>query len=71
MSRNGLGSLGNSSSNSSTKKIKFNLDKPVRVTRIFIKEDHRLTKNDPIFTMVDADNPSTFPGHETLERLSI
>ena len=59
MSRNGLGNLGNSSSNSSTKKIKFNLNKSVRVTRIFIKEDHRLTKNDPIFTMVDANHPGS------------
>lgn len=42
--------------NSSSKRIRFDLNKSVRVTRIFARENHRITKNDPIFTMVDAEN---------------
>lgn len=42
----------------SMKSIQFSINKTVRVTRIFIKEGHYLTTNEPIFTMVDTDNPS-------------
>lgn len=42
--------------NSSSKRIRFDMNKSVRVTRIFVRENHRITKNDPIFTMVDAEN---------------
>ncbi len=43
--------------NNNRKIIKFHLDKPVQVTKVFAREDHRLTINDPIFSMVDAHNP--------------
>jgi multidrug efflux pump subunit AcrA (membrane-fusion protein) len=43
--------------NNNTKKIQFNLHKSVQVTKVFVKENQRLTKNDTIFTMVDTDNP--------------
>lgn len=56
MSKNGNTTAGNNNSNN-TKKIKFNLNKSVQVTKIFAKEDKRLIKNGPIFTMVDTDNP--------------
>jgi hypothetical protein len=54
MSRNGNTTVGN---NNNTKKLKFNLHKSVQVTKIFAKEEQRITKNDTIFTMVDTTNP--------------
>jgi hypothetical protein len=56
MSKNGNTSIGNNNNNN-TKKIKFNLNKSVQVTKVFAREDHRLTKNESIFTMVDTDHP--------------
>jgi hypothetical protein len=47
-----------SNSTSTTKKIQFNLNRPMRVTRIFIKDDHKLMMGTQIFTMMDVDNPS-------------
>jgi len=56
MNKNGNTSAGNNTNNN-TKKIKFNLNKSVQVTKVFAREDQRLTKNDSIFTMVDTGNP--------------
>ncbi len=55
-SKNGNTSMTNNNNNN-TKKIQFNLHKSVQVTKVFVKENQRLTKNDTIFTMVDTDNP--------------
>jgi hypothetical protein len=56
MSKNGSTTVANNNNNN-TKKIKFNLNKSVQVTKVFAREDVRLTKNDTIFTMVDTNNP--------------
>lgn len=53
MSKNGNTSVGNNN-NSNTKKIRFNLNRSVHVTKVFVREDQRLTKNESIFTMVDT-----------------
>lgn len=50
---------GGSNNNNNTKRLKFNLNKSVQVTKVFAREDHRITKNDTIFTMVDTHNPGT------------
>lgn len=55
MNKNGTNNVNNNPNN--TKEIKFHLNKSVQVTKIFAKEDHRLTKNEPIFTMVDTEHP--------------
>ncbi|CAF0945275.1 unnamed protein product [Adineta steineri] len=58
MSKNGSTNVGNNNNNNNnTKKIKFSLNKSVQVTKVFAKENHRLTKNETIFTMVDTDHP--------------
>jgi len=58
MSKNGSTTVANNNNNNNnTKKIKFNLHKSVQVTKVFAREDVRLTKNDTIFTMVDTNNP--------------
>jgi hypothetical protein len=56
MSKNGSATVANNNNNN-TKKIQFHLNKSVQVTKVFAREDHRLTKNEPIFTMVDTDHP--------------
>ena len=54
MSRNGNTTVGN---NTNSKQLNFNLHKSVQVTKIFIRGDQKITKNEPIFSMVDTDNP--------------
>ena len=54
MNKNGTNSANKSNT---TKEIKFDLNKSVQVTKVFAKEDHRLTKNEPIFTMIDTNHP--------------
>jgi len=55
MSKNGNTNVGNNN-NSNTKKVKFNLNKSIQITKIFAREDHRIMKNDTIFSMVDTDH---------------
>ena len=54
MNRNGNSSVVN---NNNTKKIQFDLNKSVQVTKVFARENHALTKNETIFMMVDTDHP--------------
>ncbi|CAF4904041.1 unnamed protein product [Rotaria sp. Silwood1] len=56
MSNNGNTNDRNTSNNN-TKTMKFNLNKSVQVTKVFVRENQRLTKNDSIFSMVDTHNP--------------
>ncbi|CAF0984354.1 unnamed protein product [Rotaria sordida] len=56
MSKNGNTNGGNTNNNN-TKIMKFNLNKSVQVTKVFVRECQQLIKNDPIFTMVDTHNP--------------
>ncbi len=56
MSKNGSTTVANNNNNN-TKKLKFNLHKSVQVTKVFAREYLPIIKNDPIFTMVDTDNP--------------
>lgn len=60
--KNGNPNIG---SNNNSKTIKFHLNKSVQVTKVFAREDHRLTLNDPIFTMVDAHNPGIVNSSES------
>ncbi len=55
MSKNGNSNVGNNTNNN-TKKVKFNLNKSVQVTKVFARENRRITKNDTIFTMIDTDH---------------
>jgi hypothetical protein len=56
MSKNGHTTVGNNNNNN-TKNIKFDLNKSVQVTKVFPRENKRLTKNEAIFSMVDTGNP--------------
>ncbi len=55
MSNNGNSNVDNNTNNN-TKKVQFNLNKSVQVTKVFARENRRITKNDTIFTMVDTDH---------------
>ena len=71
MNGNDNDSAENHDESSHAKTIKFHFHKAVQVTKVFAREDHPLTKNDTIFTMVDADNPGraqTVHGRGTHER---
>ena len=46
----------NNNNNITIKKLKFNLNKSIQVTKIFARENHQLTNNESIFTMVNSDN---------------
>ncbi|CAF2046071.1 unnamed protein product [Rotaria magnacalcarata] len=48
---------GGTNNNSNTKKMKFNLNKSVQVTKLFFRENQAFLKNATVFTMVDTHNP--------------
>ncbi|UJR36884.1 hypothetical protein I4U23_029597 [Adineta vaga] len=54
MSNNGSNNGGNKNN---VKEIKFHFNKSIQITKVFIRENQRLTKNETIFTMVDTDHP--------------
>ena len=60
MSKNGGNNVGKKNN---IKEIKFHFQKSVQVTKVFVRENHQLTTNETIFTMIDTDHPGMVKKH--------